>query len=205
MAQDIKQGLRGVVVVEQKSRRGGPRTPQGKARSRLNAVKSGIFAKLVLTSEPFREREADFHELLAELRKSIQPQDSFEEVLVENLTLQLFRLARFFEADAVTAPVLFRIVHEKMSSDLLDSPLPGAPREEPFCAGKLPAADLLMRYESAIWRQIDRIVGQLERWKKIRGDRARRESGGSGDSRSSRPTRAIGAANSGDAGHTNRR
>jgi hypothetical protein len=128
-----------------------------------------------LTGEPFRERSADFQELLADLRKSMRPRDSFEAILVENLTLQFFRLARFYEADAATAPILFRIVREKMASDIFDSPPPGILREEPFGAGKLPAADLLMRYESAIWRQIDRIVNQLDRWQKVRGGRARRE------------------------------
>lgn len=175
MTQNNKQEPRRPLHIVGSSRRGGPRTPQGKARAKLNAVKSGLFAKLVLTSEPFREREADFQALLAELRKSIRPRDSFEEILVENLTLQFFRLARFYEADAATAPVLFRVVREKMSSDILDSPLPGAPREEPFCTGKLPAADLMMRYESAIWRQIDRIVSQLDRWKGVRDDGTRGE------------------------------
>ena len=46
-------------------RRGGPRTPRGKDRSKLNALKTGIFAKVVLTAEPFRvgrifEQEAQF-------------------------------------------------------------------------------------------------------------------------------------------------
>ena len=37
--------------------------------------------------------------------------------------------------------------------------------------GKLPAADLLMRYESGISRQIDRIFDQLDRWRRARKER----------------------------------
>lgn len=162
---------------EKVSRGGGPRTPAGKQRVRLNAVKSGIFAKIVLAGEPFRECQSDFQELLADLRKSLRPRDSFEAILVENLTLQFFRLARFYQADAVVAPTLFRIVREKIEGDELDPAALGAIRSEPFSVGKLPAAELLMRYESAIWRQIDRIIGQLDRWRRVRDGRASSESG----------------------------
>jgi hypothetical protein len=161
-------------------RSGGPRTPAGRQRTRLNAVKTGIFAKIVLAGEPFRERQSDFKELLADLRKSLRPGDSFEAILVENLTLQFFRLARFYQADAAVAPILFRIVREKIEGDVLDSAALGDLRNEPFGAGKLPAADLLMRYESGIWRQIDRIIDQLDHWRRVRDGRT---SSGSGDAK----------------------
>lgn len=173
----IKKEPHGPAASEPASRRGGPRTPHGKARTRLNATKSGIFAKLVLTGEPFRERQDDFQKLLADLRRSIRPRDCFEEILLENLGFQFFRLVRFYPAEAGAAPILFRIVREKMESDIFDSSPKGAPQEEPFGAGKLPAADLLMRYESAIWRQIDRIVQQLDRWRRACDGRASPESG----------------------------
>jgi hypothetical protein len=161
------------------SRGGGPRTPAGRRRARMNAVKTGIFAKIVLAGEPFRERESDFQELLAELRKALRPLDFFEGVLVENLAMQLLRLTRFYEADAATAPVLFRIVREKIASDVFDARPPSLPREEPFVSGKLPAADLLLRYETGIWRQIDRILERLDHWRRMRDGRGSSDNGAS--------------------------
>jgi hypothetical protein len=155
-------------VSERDSRRGGPRTPQGKARTRLNAVKTGIFARLVLTGEPFRERQADFEELLAELRKSMRPRDSFEAILVENLTLQFLRLTRVYHADAAVAPQLFRSVGETLQSNGFDAIAANILKEGRFGDGKLPAADLLMRYEAGVWRQIDRIMDRLGQWRRGR-------------------------------------
>jgi hypothetical protein len=164
-----------IIVPERASRGGGPRTPAGRHRTRLNALKAGIFAKMVLAGEPFRERQADFRKLLAALRESIRPADSFEVILVENLALQLLRVARLYEADATVAPILFRAVREKMEGDVFDSAALGDLKNEPFGASKLPAADLLMRYESGIWRHIDRMLDRLDRWRRLRDGRAIRE------------------------------
>ena len=171
MSDTIDQTPNNHGVRELGSRRAGPRTPQGKARVKLNAVKTGIFAKFVLTAEPFQERYEDFQKLLEELQQSLRPRDSFEEILVENLTLQFFRLARVYQADAATAPLLFRSVREKLESDGFEVRSEAVLKEEPFGSGKLPAADLLIRYEAGIWRQIDRIMDRLDGWKGIRDER----------------------------------
>jgi hypothetical protein len=52
---------------------GGPRTPQGKQRTKNNAIHHGIFARLVLKGESFRESENDYVDLLVSLREAIQP------------------------------------------------------------------------------------------------------------------------------------
>jgi hypothetical protein len=176
---DNDDGPQKIIVPERGSRGGGPRTPAGRQRTRLNALKAGIFAKIVLAGEPFRERQADFRKLLAALQESLRPADPFETILVENLALQFLRVARLYEADATVAPILFQVVREKMAGDVFDSAALGDLRNEPFGAGKLPAADLLMRYESGIWRQIDRILEQLDRRRRVRDDRASRERGDS--------------------------
>ena len=157
--------------VRRRSRRTGPRTPQGKARSRFNAMKTGIFAKLVLAAKPFSESRDDFDKLLADLQQSIRAQDHFEEVLVESLALQFFRLARVYQTDAEVAPLLFRNVREKFESDGADAAIAGLLNEEPSGAAKFPAADLLMRYESGIWRQIDRIMERIQQWRRLGGER----------------------------------
>lgn len=162
--------------VRRRSRRTGPRTPQGKARSKLNAMKTGIFAKLVLAAKPFSESRDDFDKLLADLQESIRARDHFEEVLVESLALQFFRLARVYQTDAEVSPLLFRNVREKFESDEGDVAIAGLLNGETSSAAKFPAADLLMRYESGIWRQIDRIMERIQQWRRLGGERSRQQS-----------------------------
>ncbi len=73
----------------------GPRTRQGKDRSKNNALKFGIFSKaVVLPSESLVE----FNTLLAGLRDYFQP-EGFEEILVEKLGADLWRYRRFLIAE----------------------------------------------------------------------------------------------------------
>jgi hypothetical protein len=180
VTQEIKQEPHRTVTSERGSRRGGPRTPQGKARSKFNAVRTGIFAKVLLTGDPPGKSHSAYRELIAELQESIRPRDRFEEMLVETLALQFLRLTRVYEADAAVAPILFRNVREKLESDGFEARTGDTLREEPFGAGKLPAADLLMRYEAGIWRHIDRIMDRLDRWRRAHDDCAGRQSGDPG-------------------------
>jgi hypothetical protein len=140
-------------------------------------VKNGIFAKVLLTADRLGKSQDDYRELIAELQKSIRPRDQFEQILLENLAFQFLRVARVYEADAAVAPILFRAVREKLESDGFEARTGDPLREETFGAGKLPAADLLMRYEAGIWRQIDRIMERLDRWRRAHYDCAGRQSG----------------------------
>src|SRR5882672_4228540 len=59
----------------------GPRTPQGKQRSKYNARKHGLFSKAVLLKG---ESRAEYESLLNGLMEDFQPQGKLETVLVEN-------------------------------------------------------------------------------------------------------------------------
>jgi hypothetical protein len=62
----------------------GPRTAKGKLRSKLNALKHGLYSQLVLLEgEPADE----YISLLIELQEDRQPQGKLETVLVENLAV----------------------------------------------------------------------------------------------------------------------
>ena len=78
-------------------RRGtGPRTVQGKQKSRQNAVKHGIFSKaVVLPGEP----QAEFNALLGGLRTVFQPVGMFEDDLVEMLAVTRWRQRRLLLAE----------------------------------------------------------------------------------------------------------
>jgi len=76
-------------------RKGGVKTPQGKAISRLNARKHGIFAS-ALTPEDAEE----LHGINDQLAAEIQPVGLVEEMLVEKLALTYLQLQRCARAEA---------------------------------------------------------------------------------------------------------
>lgn len=74
----------------------GPRTPQGKQRSRLNALKHGLFADSILL---IGESPAEFQALLNGFRESIQPHGMLEDLEVEKLATLFWRLRRLLRAE----------------------------------------------------------------------------------------------------------
>jgi len=74
----------------------GPRTAQGKERSKLNALKHGLLSKVVLLKG---ESRTEYHSLLNGLLDDLQPQGKLETVFVENLAAVLWRKRRLFQAE----------------------------------------------------------------------------------------------------------
>lgn len=148
---------------------GGPRTESGKKRSMYNAVRSGIFTNIVLEGEPFRESRAGYLRLLAALREDFRPQGAFEEVLVEKLTFAFLRLSRIYKWDARIAPKLFQKVEEALGKDAPTVATELVNKEvEVAVVQKDPAPDLLLDRENSVDRQIDRILDQIERRRRLR-------------------------------------
>jgi hypothetical protein len=75
---------------------GGPRTTEGKQRSRHNALKYGIFAKNVLLKG---ESQSEFGSLLNGLLNDFRPAGTLEELLVEKLAALAWRHRRLFLAE----------------------------------------------------------------------------------------------------------
>lgn len=74
----------------------GPRTTQGQARTKHNAVRHGIFSEMVVLKG---ESRADFDALLNGLRKDLQPVGTLEGVLVDRLATLLWRSRRLLAAE----------------------------------------------------------------------------------------------------------
>jgi hypothetical protein len=70
---------------------GGPRTPEGKQKSKRNAQKYGIFSQDVLLEG---ESRADFNSMLSKLRDDLKPEGKVEEILVDKLAVILWRHRR---------------------------------------------------------------------------------------------------------------
>jgi len=71
----------------------GPKTPEGKARSRMNALKIGLFTK-VLPSYFAPADGADHDTLIAQLREDFQPETQTEITLIESMAINYLRLRR---------------------------------------------------------------------------------------------------------------
>jgi hypothetical protein len=113
----------------------GPRTPEGKERAKSNATKHGIFSKHAVLKG---ESEEEFQALLDGLRESLGPVGVLEELLVEKLTVDYWRLPRVLiaergeiEANPLPVPPNFSLrsltehlkgsLREKVRKGLLDS------------------------------------------------------------------------------------
>src|SRR5580700_7118938 len=76
----------------------GPRTPAGKAISRFNALKHGIYAVHQIM---FDEKAEDLAELAAEYHEHHRPADADQRLLVDTLVHNEWRLRRMRRVEAV--------------------------------------------------------------------------------------------------------
>ena len=75
----------------------GPRTPQGKERSKRNATKHGIFSAAVLLPSESRN---EYDSLQEGLWEALEPEGKLEEILVEKLATLLWRQRRLMLTEA---------------------------------------------------------------------------------------------------------
>ncbi len=75
----------------------GPRTHNGKQRSKVNATTHGIFSSVVILKS---ESTSEYESLLDDLRNDFRPAGRLEETLVEKLAVLLWRLRRLLKAEA---------------------------------------------------------------------------------------------------------
>jgi hypothetical protein len=90
-------------------RTGGPKTEAGKKAVSLNALKSGVYAKMVVLPN---ESERDFMELHAQLLKDYAAQGAVETNLVLQLTIQMWKKARL---DRLEHATMMRLMHKPLS------------------------------------------------------------------------------------------
>lgn len=119
----------------------GPRTEQGKERSRRNAVKHGLVARTLLIALATEDREA-FESVLDGLRESYQPSSYEERQLVELAAAEWWRLAQAARLELGNF----------------------APNDIFSCA----VPDRLSRYYTAAWRRYTQILERLQKIKALR-------------------------------------
>jgi hypothetical protein len=150
----------------------GPRTVEGKRRAKSNAIQHGIFADQVLTAEPFRESVPNYEKFLCSLCEAIQPSNALEQALVEMLAFEFLRLSRVYKADAQIAPRMFERVHAGLSEEKPHVLTERVEKEEEIViVQRALDPELVIRYQTHVSREIDRILIRLERLQRMRQGR----------------------------------
>ena len=140
----------------------GPTTPEGKERSRCNAVRHGLTAEVVIA---VLESSEDYETFEATVISDYTAETAVERQLVVRLASVLWRLRRatsietaMFDSATENARLLTSAKSTNVLADsyLQLSAMPNFP------------LDRLTRYESTLWRQARQIIFTLEslRWRK---------------------------------------
>jgi hypothetical protein len=146
----------------------GPRTPQGKARSSMNAVKHGryavkhgLFAQAVVLPDDRAESPAELNQMRIRLREEIAPTNLMEELIVERLLACHWRLRRAYRFEAIGILELRDDIDDDPESPHkgIVSPSLGHCVQLP----RLDECDHLLRYETMLDRTIHRLTNQLIR------------------------------------------
>jgi len=146
----------------------GPRTAVGKQRVKLNALKHGIFAEIVFQGGKFQAPVELFDDLVDELRNTIRPTNGLEFILVDQLAITLFRLSRVYQADSEVAPLFFEKLKESThdgSTSIVTAAIEKEDEVAFFHRG--PSLEVLVRYEAGLFRQVGKILDQIEQVRRI--------------------------------------
>lgn len=154
----------------------GPRTAEGKSRSRQNALKHGILASaLLITAGEGAEDPAEFNEFLTGLRRDLAPVGTLEEMMVEKIAVCWWRQKRVLscEAGLVRRAFVPNPNHEQLLDRLASQwDLERTPERDAIKDHlRLPSSDdvdRILRYETANNRQLVYAINQLERLQRSR-------------------------------------
>ncbi|MFH1372760.1 MAG: hypothetical protein ABII79_03070 [bacterium] len=137
----------------------GPRTPEGKERVKWNALKHGLLAEsVVVPNRHGLEKRNQFESLLAQLHDELNPVGMLEEMQVEKIAVAYWRLRRALRTEV---------------GEISDNVRNSRRYSLPFHPGTLtlPSRDdtsKIVRYETAIERQLHRAITQLEHLQGVR-------------------------------------
>jgi hypothetical protein len=175
----------------------GPRTPRGKAWSRLNAIKHGILAsQTVITTIDGRAERKLFEATVTALALEFEPVSAFEQLLVQEVAAYFWRLRKLhmFEKRAAVEvrdrPItqLLNRLHDEQQPPPVKSAFYEqygvlVTTEQVYDDSGLNAITLpseadtmrIIRYQAAIIRARERAVKSLREMRKERGQHAVRE------------------------------
>lgn len=133
----------------------GPKTEVGKKHSRLNALKHGVLATVLVVRDGNWEYPNQFEELLGDLARDLEPAGKLEEMLVEKIAVCWWRQQRALRFEA-------RMINEESESTAIvgDGEEFSLPLERDL--------NRILRYEASIQHQLVHAINQLERMQRAR-------------------------------------
>lgn len=136
--------------------KGGPKTEEGKAVSRYNAIKHGLLSKEVYIDE---EEQSILEELTESLYDALDPEGMLEEILVDRVISNLWRLRR--------AVIVERSTMEWHQNDFDMFPIGQSEEQQVRKSVKDMLTndniEKLLRYETTIERSTYKALHELER------------------------------------------
>ena len=143
----------------------GPKTPEGKAKSRRNALQHGLTAKSCMLAD---EDPDDLLDLTEEIREKFNPQDTDEDFLIERMAKARIRYNRIMPIEASIFNL--RLVVDKAPPPLMEAQGETCQRAWAYMrdANGGNALSKLSRYETTLLREYDRSRAELEKMQKIR-------------------------------------
>lgn len=145
--------------------KGGPKTDQGKAISRLNAVSHGLLSnEAVLPDEDPKKLEA----LSAAMQKELNPRGELESFLVDRITTDMWRLRRVMAVEtshaklaksSVLNDTLAALAYQGKGDQKLAADIAGLTSEK---------NEKIMRYSTTIERSMYRALHELQRLQAVR-------------------------------------
>ena len=136
--------------------KGGPKTEEGKAVSRYNAIKHGLLTKEVYIDE---EEKGVLKELRNSLYETLEPEGMLEEILVDRVVSNLWRLRRVLIVERST------MEWYQNDFDLFPIGQSETQQERKSVRDMLTNDNIekLLRYETTIERSTFRALHELER------------------------------------------
>ena len=129
----------------------GPKTLAGKAKSSRNAIKHGLFAKIMLLRN---ENAEAFDGLTEKYIRRFQPRDGLELNIVEQMVAATWRLARCWDMQTQS-------LNLEMDNDQIEDIETLAARSFHTAIGNTPSLQLLHRFENSYERIFNRAIRTL--------------------------------------------
>ena len=153
----------------------GPTTSEGKRAVRHNAIKHGLLAQeVVIESGELKESRAEFDEFLSGLHEDLEPVGMLEEMLVEKIAVEWWRLRRVLRSEAGEVCAGVERSANFVGQTNLTPSKSIAEREAEQIGRSLPPSDAsnkILRYGTTLNRELYRALNELERLqRRRRGD-----------------------------------
>ena len=146
----------------------GPRTPEGKARSRRNGLLHGLTAKTCMLED---EDPEGFTDLVYEISDKYRPQDTDEDFCIERMAKARWRYNRIMPLEAAIFNI--RLTVDQAPKEVVAALSQEGQRAWAYMrdANGGNALSKLSRYETSLLREYDRSRQELEKLQKARAAR----------------------------------